>query len=133
MRVSFAVVRAKPRALCPGVPGANRAAVVAPHSNAPGTMSMANTGRPNSGGSQFFLNVADNARLDWFSGGRSKHPVFAKITSGYDVVVAISKVRTKGSAPIVPIKMKSITISGVTSSQLNHARLLVGSATDRNL
>lgn len=80
-------------------------------SNAPGTMSMANTGRPNSGGSQFFLNVADNARLDWFSGGRSKHPVFAKITSGYDVVVAISKVRTKGSAPIVPIKMKSITIT----------------------
>merc|ERR1719201_2909306 len=26
--------------------------------NAPGTISMANTGRPNSGGSQFFLNVA---------------------------------------------------------------------------
>ena len=29
-------------------------------SNAPGTLSMANTGRPNSGGSQFFMNVANN-------------------------------------------------------------------------
>merc|ERR1711935_949412 len=36
-------------------------------SNAPGTLSMANTGRPNSGGSQFFLNVQNNANLDWFS------------------------------------------------------------------
>merc|ERR1712194_304165 len=35
-------------------------------SNAPGTLSMANTGSPNSGGSQFFLNVANNANLDWF-------------------------------------------------------------------
>merc|ERR1712139_135576 len=54
--------------------------------NAPGTLSMANTGQPNSGGSQFFLNVADNRNLDWFSPGQSKHPVFGKITSGMDVV-----------------------------------------------
>merc|ERR1711865_970363 len=43
--------------------------------NAPGTLSMANTGSKNSGGSQFFMNVANNANLDWFSGGSSKHPV----------------------------------------------------------
>merc|ERR1711981_1271410 len=64
-------------------------------SNVPGTLSMANTGRPNSGGSQFFLNVADNNNLDWFTGGSSKHPVFGKITSGMDVVTKISKVKTK--------------------------------------
>merc|ERR1739848_413224 len=51
-------------------------------SNAFGSLSMANTGRPNSGGSQFFLNVADNDFLDWFSGGDSKHPVFGQIISG---------------------------------------------------
>ncbi|MEL6349673.1 MAG: peptidylprolyl isomerase, partial [Myxococcota bacterium] len=45
-------------------------------SNEPGTLSMANTGRPNSGGSQFFINTAHNAYLDWFSPGQSKHPVF---------------------------------------------------------
>ena len=51
-------------------------------SNEPGTLSMANTGRANTGGSQFFLNVANNANLDWFSGGQSKHPVFGKVCLG---------------------------------------------------
>merc|ERR1711990_1305198 len=80
-------------------------------SNAPGTLSMANTGRPNSGGSQFFLNVANNANLDWFSPGQSKHPVFGKVTSGMDVVTQISKVRTRDDNPVNPIRMNSIKIS----------------------
>merc|ERR1711920_1136841 len=82
-------------------------------SNAPGTLSMANTGSPNSRGSQFFLNVADNRNLDWFSPGSSKHPVFGKVTSGMDVAVAISKVKTRDDNPVNPIMMNSITISGV--------------------
>ena len=82
-------------------------------SNAPGTLSMANTGQPNSGGSQFFLNVANNANLDWFSPGPSKHPVFGKVTSGMDVANAISKVRTQQDNPVTPIKMLSITIEGL--------------------
>merc|ERR1711920_34578 len=82
-------------------------------SNAPGTLSMANTGQPNSGGSQFFLNVNNNSNLDWFSPGASKHPVFGKITEGYDVCVAISKVPTSNDNPNTPIKMNKITITGV--------------------
>jgi len=82
-------------------------------SNAKGTLSMANTGRRNSGGSQFFLNVADNQNLDWFSPGSSKHPVFGKVTVGYDIVVAISKVKTQEDKPVVPIKMNSITITNL--------------------
>merc|ERR1712194_561534 len=81
--------------------------------NAPGTLSMANTGQPNSGGSQFFMNVANNKNLDWFSPGQSKHPVFGKITKGMDVVEKISKVRTQNDNPVEPIKMKKIAISGV--------------------
>merc|ERR1712003_528661 len=81
--------------------------------NAPGTLSMANTGRPNSGGSQFFINVADNKNLDWFSPGASKHPVFGKITSGMDVVTKISKVRTRDDNPVEPIRMNSIKVSGI--------------------
>merc|ERR1712224_159899 len=81
--------------------------------DAPGTLSMANTGQPNSGGSQFFLNVADNRNLDWFSPGASKHPVFGKITQGYDVAVAISKVPTRSDNPVTPIRMNKITISGI--------------------
>jgi len=82
-------------------------------SNAPGTLSMANTGQPNSGGSQFFLNVANNSNLDWFSPGPSKHPVFGKVVEGYDVCVAISKVPTSNDNPRTPIKMESITIEGI--------------------
>mmetsp|Transcript_67815 Transcript_67815/g.124812 ORF Transcript_67815/g.124812 Transcript_67815/m.124812 type:complete len:210 (-) Transcript_67815:55-684(-) len=82
-------------------------------SNKPGTLSMANTGRPNSGGSQFFLNVADNNFLDWFTGGESKHPVFGKITDNYDLVEQISKVKTKNDNPVEPVMMKSIVIEGL--------------------
>ncbi|TLZ63513.1 MAG: peptidylprolyl isomerase [Methanobacteriota archaeon] len=53
--------------------------------NARGTISMANSG-PNTGGSQFFINVADNNRLD------PKHPAFGKVVSGMDVVDQISKI-----------------------------------------
>lgn len=35
-------------------------------SNEPGTLSMANTGAPQTGGSQFFINVRHNSFLDWF-------------------------------------------------------------------
>merc|ERR1711972_666667 len=79
--------------------------------NAPGTLSMANTGRPNSGGSQFFINVAHNSNLDWFSPGQSKHPVFGKVLTGYDIVEKISKVKTQRDNPVKPIKMNMITIT----------------------
>merc|ERR1712113_1314156 len=81
-------------------------------SNEPGTLSMANCGQPNTGGSQFFMNVAHNDFLDWFSPGESKHPVFGKITKGYDICVAISKVPTRDDNPVEPVKMNSITIEG---------------------
>jgi len=73
---------------------------------------MANTGQPNSGGSQFFLNVANNNYLDWFSQTPNNHPVFGKIIEGYDVAEAISKVQTVSDRPKTPIKMNSITIEG---------------------
>lgn len=82
-------------------------------SNRPGTLSMANTGAQNSGGSQFFINVADNNNLDWFSPGASKHPVFGRIVEGMDVCIKISQAKTKNDNPITPIKMNSITISNL--------------------
>jgi cyclophilin family peptidyl-prolyl cis-trans isomerase len=81
--------------------------------NARGTLSMANTGRPNSGSCQFFINVVDNPYLDWFSPGASKHPVFAKVIDGMDVVDSISKApRDQRDRPKTPIKMNSITVEG---------------------
>jgi len=80
--------------------------------NAPGTLSMANTGAPNSGGSQFFMNVVDNNFLDFFNPQTpSKHPVFGQITEGFDVVKQITETRTdRNDCPQTPVQMKSITI-----------------------
>merc|ERR1719476_34292 len=79
--------------------------------NAPGTLSMANTGRPNSGGSQFFINVANNNFLDFFNPRTpSKHPVFGKIVEGFDVVKKITETRTQNDCPVTPVQMTSITI-----------------------
>ena len=80
-------------------------------SNEPGTLSMANTGRPNSGSCQFFLNTVHNAYLDWFSPGPSKHPVFGKIISGIDIVRKIEATPTDGGdRPTTPIQMISVTV-----------------------
>ena len=80
-------------------------------SNEPGTLSMANTGRPNSGGSQFFVNTVHNAYLDWFSPGPSKHPVFAKVLEGMDVVKKIESTPTDaGDRPVTPVQMIRITV-----------------------
>ena len=81
--------------------------------NKKGSLSMANTGSPNTNGSQFFINVANNANLDWFSPGASKHPVFGQIIEGYDLCEKISKVATNNDNPRTPIMMQSITIEGL--------------------
>lgn len=68
--------------------------------NARGTISMANAG-PNTGGSQFFINVVDNHRLD------PKHPVFGRVTGGMDVVDAISRApRDREDRPLTKVTIK---------------------------
>ena len=52
-----------------------------------GSLSMANAG-PNTGGSQFFINLVNNNFLD------GKHPVFGKIVEGMDVVDSIAGTKT---------------------------------------
>lgn len=81
-------------------------------SNEPGTLSMANTGRPNSGSCQFFINTKHNSYLDWFTPGQSKHPVFGKITEGMDVVRKIESTPTdSGDRPRTPVQMIRISIA----------------------
>ena len=81
-------------------------------SNEVGTISMANTGAPNSGGSQFFLNTKHNAFLDYFDNSTpSKHPVFGKVVEGMEVVKEIEGVPTDGrDKPIDAVRVETITI-----------------------
>ena len=62
-----------------------------------GTISMANAG-PNTGGSQFFINLVNNNYLD------TKHPVFGKVVEGMDVVDKIGKVPTSGGQENRPLQ-----------------------------
>jgi cyclophilin family peptidyl-prolyl cis-trans isomerase len=80
-------------------------------SNEPGTLSMANTGRPNSGSCQFFINTVHNDFLDWFTPGASKHPVFGRVVEGMEIVSAIGRTKTDGDdRPITPVRMNSVTV-----------------------
>ena len=80
--------------------------------NIRGTIAMANTGQPNSGGSQFFINLVDNTGLDFDKEPlTSKHPVFGRVIDGMDVVDAIGDTETKaGDIPVDPVVLESVEI-----------------------
>ena len=74
------------------------------NNNKRGTIAMANSG-PNTGGSQFFINLVNNNFLD------TKHPAFGEVVEGMDVVDKIAKVETDANdKPISPVTIISAKI-----------------------
>ena len=72
--------------------------------NQRGTIAMANAG-PNTGSSQFFINLVDNNFLD------GKHPVFGNVVSGMDVVDKIAKVKKNSrDKPITDVTIITATM-----------------------
>jgi peptidyl-prolyl cis-trans isomerase A (cyclophilin A)/peptidyl-prolyl cis-trans isomerase B (cyclophilin B) len=70
-------------------------------SNVRGTIAMARTGDPNSATAQFFINVADNSRLDFRSATPQGwgYTVFGKVIAGMDVVDRIAHSKTGPAGP----------------------------------
>ncbi len=81
------------------------------HSNKRGTISMANAG-PNTGGSQFFINLVDNGYLDWDNRSTPyAHPVFGKVVKGMEVVDAIAAVETnRNDKPLHDVTIVQATV-----------------------
>ena len=81
------------------------------NSNLKYTISMANRG-PNTGSSQFFINLVDNTFLDWDKEpSTSKHPVFGKVIEGMDIIDTIANTQTgPGDKPVEDITIIKATV-----------------------
>lgn len=91
-------------------------------SNLRGSISMANVGQPNSGGSQFFINVGNNIFLDFDKQPlESAHAVFGNVVDGMEVVEAITKVKTiepgVRDLPVEPIVITNVTVYEADSEE----------------
>jgi len=67
--------------------------------NQRGTIAMARTSDPNSASSQFFINLVDNAGLDYPRPDGHGYAVFGKVVKGMEVVDQIAVVPTKARGP----------------------------------
>jgi len=83
------------------------------------TIAMARTSDPDSATSQFFINVKDNAALDFPNAMGNGYTVFGKVISGTQTIDAIRKVPTMvAPAPrigrMADVPSKTVTIESAT-------------------
>ncbi|GAC1413457.1 MAG: peptidylprolyl isomerase [Burkholderiaceae bacterium] len=79
------------------------------------TVAMARSGDPGSATSQFYINVANNASLDYPGSDGAGYAVFGKVVTGTDVVDKIKTVATtvqgiNRNVPVTPIVITSARI-----------------------
>ncbi len=76
--------------------------------NSAGIISMANTGQPNSAGSQYFITLAPQPSLN------GSYAVFGEVIEGLDIVQDIGDVATNSNdKPLVDVNIYSITMLGM--------------------
>jgi peptidyl-prolyl cis-trans isomerase A (cyclophilin A) len=84
--------------------------------NEAGTIAMARTSNPNSATAQFFINLVNNAGLDYPRPDGAGYAVFGKVVQGFDVVQKIGKVPTGTASfmfenvPKTPIVIESVKL-----------------------
>lgn len=80
-----------------------------------GTLAMARTSDPDSATAQFFINLKDNAFLNYPGQDGFGYTVFGKVTEGLDVVQKIAKVATGNrgfhqNVPLAPVVIQSVKV-----------------------
>lgn len=80
--------------------------------NKKGTISMARTNAPHSASSQFFINVSDNAFLDYQNDSISGfgYCAFGRVVEGMNIVMDISKVSTTRNAGHADVPVEDVCI-----------------------
>jgi cyclophilin family peptidyl-prolyl cis-trans isomerase len=93
--------------------------------NATGTIAMARTAAPHSASAQFFINVENNAPLDFRSPTQQGYgyAVFGKVVKGMDVVSRIVQVPTGVKPPHSDVPLKPVVI--------DRAQVIGGSPTSK--
>jgi peptidyl-prolyl cis-trans isomerase B (cyclophilin B) len=78
--------------------------------NAKYTLAMARTSDPHSASAQFFININDNAFLDYPGQDGWGYCVFGKVTDGNDVVEKIKSVKTTRSGMFADVPVDDVII-----------------------
>jgi peptidyl-prolyl cis-trans isomerase A (cyclophilin A) len=89
--------------------------------NERGTIAMARTADPDSATAQFFINVRNNAALDYGVGGPG-YAVFGRVIEGMDVVDKIVGVQTASrgphqNVPVSPVVIRSARVTAASAGQ----------------
>ncbi|MGD1119899.1 MAG: peptidylprolyl isomerase [Dehalococcoidales bacterium] len=87
-----------------GGPGYTFGLEITKHNHITGALSMANTGQPNSNGSQFFICYTAQPSLD------GKYSVFGQLTGGMDVLNALTPRDPDTNPSFLGTKIVTITI-----------------------
>ncbi|WP_133512410.1 peptidylprolyl isomerase [Candidatus Thiosymbion oneisti] len=78
--------------------------------NLTGTVAMARTMEPHSASAQFFINVSDNAFLDYPGQDGWGYCVFGRVTAGMDVVNTIKGIKTGSRHGHQDVPMQDVII-----------------------
>lgn len=83
--------------------------------NKRGTIAMARTMDPHSATAQFFINVADNAFLNYSSDSMQGfgYCVFGEVVEGMDIVDSIAKVKTGQSSGHADVPVEEVSILSI--------------------
>jgi len=87
------------------------------YSNAPMTIAMARTNDPNSATAQFFINLADNKRLDYSGPSNPGYAAFGKVIEGEDIVRKIGKMKTTNKMGFSDVPAETVIIESAARRQ----------------